>query len=140
MLYFLIRPTGYTGFHYYPASSECHSTFSFCFNDTATTDIYTLSLHDALPIYRGHTMIHSQSSLPYLNTTEVGYRVTFKSGCSVRTRNVSFRVRFMPFSVSTIKHASCQRFTSSSSSMCISIHPLHVALRWVILATQSLVP
>src|SRR5436309_10271649 len=22
----------------------------FCFNDTATTDIYTLSLHDALPI------------------------------------------------------------------------------------------
>src|SRR5258708_22291507 len=25
--------------------------FSFCFNDTATTEIYTLSLHDALPIY-----------------------------------------------------------------------------------------
>src|SRR3712207_7359741 len=24
----------------------------FCFNDTATTEIYTLSLHDALPIYR----------------------------------------------------------------------------------------
>src|SRR3712207_8793727 len=23
----------------------------FCFNDTATTEIYTLSLHDALPIY-----------------------------------------------------------------------------------------
>src|ERR1039457_7701993 len=26
---------------------------SFFFNDTATTEIYTLSLHDALPIYRG---------------------------------------------------------------------------------------
>ena len=26
----------------------------FFFNDTATTEIYTLSLHDALPIYRGH--------------------------------------------------------------------------------------
>src|SRR5215211_8247975 len=25
----------------------------FFFNDTATTDIYTLSLHDALPIWRG---------------------------------------------------------------------------------------
>src|SRR5438552_11500312 len=25
--------------------------FSFFFNDTATTEIYTLSLHDALPIY-----------------------------------------------------------------------------------------
>src|SRR6478752_1153370 len=29
--------------------------FLFFFNDTATTEIYTLSLHDALPIYRyGH--------------------------------------------------------------------------------------
>src|SRR5256885_14969913 len=30
------------------------TTFSlfFFFNDTATTEIYTLSLHDALPIYR----------------------------------------------------------------------------------------
>src|SRR6478736_9074080 len=27
-------------------------SFSFFFNDTATTEIYTLSLHDALPIYR----------------------------------------------------------------------------------------
>src|SRR6476660_10467624 len=26
--------------------------FSFFFNDTATTEIYTLSLHDALPIWR----------------------------------------------------------------------------------------
>src|SRR3712207_7524737 len=28
------------------------STLSFFFNDTATTEIYTLSLHDALPICR----------------------------------------------------------------------------------------
>src|SRR5258708_19337223 len=28
------------------------SSFFFFFNDTATTEIYTLSLHDALPIYR----------------------------------------------------------------------------------------
>src|SRR2546426_5911952 len=27
------------------------SAFFFFFNDTATTEIYTLSLHDALPIY-----------------------------------------------------------------------------------------
>src|SRR3712207_9431385 len=32
--------------------SECDDRFSFFFfNDTATTEIYTLSLHDALPIY-----------------------------------------------------------------------------------------
>src|SRR2546426_9269845 len=29
------------------------SIFFFFFNDTATTEIYTLSLHDALPIYDG---------------------------------------------------------------------------------------
>src|SRR5256885_11933314 len=31
-----------------PSSSLC---FIFFFNDTATTEIYTLSLHDALPIW-----------------------------------------------------------------------------------------
>src|SRR5256885_7020625 len=29
----------------------CHGFFFFFFNDTATTEIYTLSLHDALPIF-----------------------------------------------------------------------------------------
>src|SRR6201987_6460390 len=29
-----------------------HAQFFFFFNDTATTEIYTLSLHDALPISR----------------------------------------------------------------------------------------
>src|SRR3712207_9458240 len=34
----------------------CNLLFFFFFNDTATTEIYTLSLHDALPIsgYRCH--------------------------------------------------------------------------------------
>src|SRR5215204_3463925 len=31
-------------------SSDQQSTANFFFNDTATTEIYTLSLHDALPI------------------------------------------------------------------------------------------
>src|SRR3712207_7867257 len=32
--------------------------FFFFFNDTATTEIYTLSLHDALPIYDDHLRRH----------------------------------------------------------------------------------
>src|SRR5258707_15517378 len=32
------------------AFSPCRVSFFFFFNDTATTEIYTLSLHDALPI------------------------------------------------------------------------------------------
>src|SRR2546427_348343 len=31
----------------------------FFFNDTATTEIYTLSLHDALPIYRARGRRHA---------------------------------------------------------------------------------
>src|SRR5256885_15808954 len=39
-------------------SSTCY--FFFFFNDTATTEIYTLSLHDALPIYRrGADLLHA---------------------------------------------------------------------------------
>src|SRR5947209_13204561 len=34
-----------------PCMLSWSSFFVFSFNDTATTDIYTLSLHDALPIY-----------------------------------------------------------------------------------------
>src|SRR2546425_13253567 len=34
------------------ASVPTHYLFFFFFNDTATTEIYTLSLHDALPIFR----------------------------------------------------------------------------------------
>src|SRR5687768_18131930 len=42
-------------------------TVFFFFNDTATTEIYTLSLHDALPIFgwlaqRGETIFHSRGS------------------------------------------------------------------------------
>src|SRR5256885_11103822 len=34
-----------------------HTSISFFFfNDTATTEIYTLSLHDALPIYPGENL------------------------------------------------------------------------------------
>src|SRR5437667_7131746 len=36
-----------------PSGAACQAlTMFFFFNDTATTEIYTLSLHDALPIWR----------------------------------------------------------------------------------------
>src|SRR2546426_11595204 len=43
------------------------SAFFFFFNDTATTEIYTLSLHDALPIYADNLRIrlmHSTRIMP----------------------------------------------------------------------------
>src|SRR2546422_377740 len=36
----------------FACGTKCSDNSSFFFNDTATTEIYTLSLHDALPICR----------------------------------------------------------------------------------------
>src|SRR5258708_23888420 len=41
----------------------CRFTFFFFFNDTATTEIYTLSLHDALPISSNSSFSGWYSSL-----------------------------------------------------------------------------
>src|SRR5438093_13452246 len=55
--------------------------FFVFFNDTATTEIYTLSLHDALPIFRGarqrlralgrpaHCVVASATALPFREGT-----------------------------------------------------------------------
>src|SRR5258707_6178087 len=55
----------------------------FFFNDTATTEIYTLSLHDALPIYRRMELSTGQlSSLirPYQGSASVPSRARAHSG------------------------------------------------------------
>src|SRR5262245_66644395 len=39
-----------SSFTVYQSYSHCHIFMFFFFNDTSTTEIYTLSLHDALPI------------------------------------------------------------------------------------------
>src|SRR2546422_5751363 len=39
--------------HSFLSMALTRSSFLFFFNDTATTEIYTLSLHDALPIFPG---------------------------------------------------------------------------------------
>src|SRR2546428_13313978 len=50
-------------YHYY--------LFFFFFNDTATTEIYTLSLHDALPICRSRGPLRNDQSPPgYLSVVE----------------------------------------------------------------------
>src|SRR2546429_5641465 len=44
-----------------------HSSFFFFFNDTATTEIYTLSLHDALPISAKHASPVARADRPAPN-------------------------------------------------------------------------
>src|SRR2546426_11249469 len=49
--------------------------FFFFFNDTATTEIYTLSLHDALPISGGHrqrdALVLAADSRPARDSSDV---------------------------------------------------------------------
>src|SRR5258708_22373868 len=42
-----------------------YSFFFFFFNDTATTEIYTLSLHDALPIFGEKISFRSDKGMKY---------------------------------------------------------------------------
>src|SRR3989454_2348918 len=55
----------------------------FFFNDTATTEIYTLSLHDALPIFAGPERVGG--SLMPLRRTVVAFVVTFACALAVFT-------------------------------------------------------
>src|SRR6266478_5091498 len=50
-----------------PRARRCHCFFFF--NDTATTEIYTLSLHDALPICRAINCGRPCGSCPLSSTT-----------------------------------------------------------------------
>src|SRR3712207_9427158 len=52
----------------------------FFFNDTATTEIYTLSLHDALPIF------FSQDSFGYSGSFL--FHINFRILCSIFVENV----------------------------------------------------
>src|SRR5258708_23811757 len=47
----------------FPADAAAASVLVFFFNDTATTEIYTLSLHDALPIYLAAAAIVAHDDL-----------------------------------------------------------------------------
>src|ERR1044071_2927082 len=61
-----------------------YSLFFFFFNDTATTEIYTLSLHDALPI----------STFEYVTTNGFGTHIAMAAYCGAK---VSVFGPFAPF-------------------------------------------
>src|SRR2546427_6296065 len=67
--------------------------FFFFFNDTATTEIYTLSLHDALPIWSAKKVKRA----PVYSSTRIGSQSTpwlarrSMNGSSAATRNARWR-------------------------------------------------
>src|SRR5256884_3542701 len=62
--------------------SDLSLYFFFFFNDTATTEIYTLSLHDALPISQNHARLSwyiSQADALVLPSVEDGFGLVQRS-------------------------------------------------------------
>src|SRR2546427_3691412 len=62
--------------------------FFFFFNDTATTEIYTLSLHDALPISRALTAMEAGVGFGFLAIV-IGYLPVIYQSFSRREVNIS---------------------------------------------------
>src|SRR5687768_17995216 len=59
--------------------------FFFFFNDTATTEIYTLSLHDALPIFsRGAGRVSATANAPS-SSTATTVPISFADTCLPRS-------------------------------------------------------
>src|SRR3712207_8498727 len=58
------------------------ATFFFFFNDTATTEIYTLSLHDALPICNRSQVTRKAKELWTLTRLRAGDKVVANRGTS----------------------------------------------------------
>src|SRR6266571_6977018 len=64
----------------------------FFFNDTATTEIYTLSLHDALPTSWSHGRTEAVASDPRSSTTRrSGARTATRPGIAVSRRPCGMR-------------------------------------------------
>ena len=62
-----------------------------CFNDTATTEIYTLSLHDALPIF---TMLNNNSGKYAKRANNNSYYYQFKVNESAKNYRVTAKKAF----------------------------------------------
>src|SRR3989442_1733988 len=93
------------------AGSTVLTFSSFFFNDTATTEIFTLSLHDALPI----SLSALPSTLPVTQGGVAGVETVTAVLTSGQTQSVSFSISGLPsgvtaslFSPAKIGRASCR--------------------------------
>src|SRR5256885_6207972 len=106
-------------------------SFFFFFNDTATTEIYTLSLHDALPIW--HQVLECPAeNLGWLAVPIVGrgdVKIVLQLGDRKSTRLnsshlvISYAVfclkkKKQPLTISYLHHILCH-----PALICIAVHP-----------------
>src|SRR6476620_12245646 len=83
--------------------------FFFFFNDTATTEIYTLSLHDALPISDNGRWVAFASSAPDLvtNDTNNAQDVFVRDRKSTRLNSSHANISYAVFCLTNNKNKHC---------------------------------
>src|SRR2546422_11002075 len=80
-------------------------SFFFFFNDTATTEIYTLSLHDALPI-SGPRARRSRSRATPWSSPGTGYRTTDRKSTRLNSSH-----GYISYAVFCLKKKKKKRYT-----------------------------
>src|SRR5258706_14108797 len=90
------------------------SLFFFFFNDTATTEIYTLSLHDALPISRNFSASVGEPPHSYLTRWRTGIAAQLVEETDLRLSEIASRVGYRSeFSFSRALDRKSTRLNSS---------------------------
>src|SRR2546429_6749306 len=109
------------------------SFFFFFFNDTATTEIYTLSLHDALPIYLFLIVARGACQLPESQAEDLlcvanlafhQFRTSF-SHCldrkSTRLNSSHGYISYAVFCLKKKKNNDTRHCTTSLHNICTSV-------------------
>src|SRR3989442_6045608 len=99
-------PRAYTHRRHIVLSCARRFTLFFFFNDTATTEIYTLSLHDALPISFGLKQLRDRSQVGVMSGSRFGLWTDRKS---TRLNSSHVRISYAVFCLKKKKEAIIQR-------------------------------
>src|SRR3712207_8569058 len=93
----------------------------FFFNDTATTEIYTLSLHDALPISRPASRTDAMKVLvPVKRVVDYNVKIRVKpDGSGVELNNVKMSMN--PFDEIAVEDRKSTRLNSSHANISYAV-------------------
>src|SRR3712207_7629353 len=93
----------------------------FFFNDTATTEIYTLSLHDALPIYVRPQRHNSHASIPSLKARSTSARVKLADCASMNWHMYSWAYHHSPIVSYSSADRKSTRLNSSHANISYAV-------------------
>src|SRR2546430_10022559 len=106
-----------------------HVSYFFFFNDTATTEIYTLSLHDALPISVG-----DDYAVPCQTGCHRGRALPDRDRKSTRLNSSHSQISYAVFCLKKkkVNHSRAPRRDVRANTHRIDYHPNIVNMTWTV--------